>query len=118
MQRVVEDGRRIAAGFGANHFGSGTLAPYFQLLNGCRPKRVSGAHQNRFSVGAYGLRELADGRRLPGAIYADHQHHFRNSFGTLHRRRIRRIQNGEKLLFQQALEFIYVGNLLAISFLT
>ena len=79
LQRVVEHGRRISARLGANHFGAGALSPDFKLLDGCGAESIGRAKQNCLAVGTKDLRQLADGRGLARAVYADHQNDFRRA---------------------------------------
>ena len=48
---------------------------------------------------------FADGRGLAGAVYADHQNHFRRAIDFLDRLFIGRGQNREHFFFEQPLQF-------------
>jgi hypothetical protein len=72
--RVERDGRRIAACL-RDHRDVVALAPDFELLARRRAERVAGGEQHRMALRLQPLRELADRRRLAGAVHPrDHDH--------------------------------------------
>ena len=76
-EAVEDDGRRIGAFFVAHDLGARALRPDRQLLGGCGAKRVAGDEHDRMPALALLRGELADRRRLAGAVDADDQHHVR-----------------------------------------
>ena len=114
FQSVIEHSRRIAARFGANHFGPRALAPDLELLDGRCAKCICGTKQNRFPLRPQRLRELTDAGSFSGAVHPDNQDHLRKAFCSLHRRSVCGVQNRQQLLFQQVLEFLNVLDLLAV----
>ena len=75
--RVVGDRRRIAAALAADEARARALGPDLELLLGRRAEGVGGAERHRAPVLAQLLRELADRRRLAGAVDADDEDHRR-----------------------------------------
>ena len=71
LQGIVQDGGGIASLLRLDNFCVATLAPDFELLNGCSPEGVGGAEQDGFAVGTKNMGQLADGRCLSRAVYAD-----------------------------------------------
>ena len=69
--RVEHDRRRIGAGPRADDVDAGARRPDLELLDGRGAKRVGGANQRRLARVLDQPRELADGRRLAGAVDAD-----------------------------------------------
>ena len=53
------------------------VRPDLELLDGSRAKRVGGANERRLALALQQVRELADRRRLAGAVDADDQRHLR-----------------------------------------
>ena len=62
------------------------------------------------------MRQLADGRGLSGAVDADHEDYFGCAVDSLDGTRVGGIQDGQQFVFQQALEFVGVFDLLAVGF--
>jgi hypothetical protein len=70
LDRVVRDGRRIAAALGADEVRSGPLRPDLELLLGRRPVCVGRGDDDRAAVLREPCRELADRRGLARAVDA------------------------------------------------
>ena len=77
LDRVVGDGRGVAAARGADEVCAGALRPDLELLLGRRTERVGRRDDNREPVLRELRRELADRRRLPRAVDADDEDHAR-----------------------------------------
>ena len=116
LQRVVEHGCRIAAGFGSDDFRPRTLSPDFQLLDGGGAEGIGCAQQHRLTLRTKNLRQFANRRRFARSVDTDHEDDLGCAVDFLDRARIGSIQNGEQLLFQQAFEFVCVLDLLAVGF--
>src|SRR5207302_7661220 len=71
--------RGIAAALGADEVGTRTLRPDLELLLGGGTERVGSRDDDRVSVLRQLGRELADRRRLAGAVDADDENHARRS---------------------------------------
>ena len=82
LHRVVRDRSRIGAALGADEVRPGPLRPDLELLLRRRSVRVGRAHDDRPAVLREPRGELADRRRLAGAVDADDEDH-----GRLVRRR-------------------------------
>ena len=97
--RVVGDRGRVAAALAAHELGAGALRPDLELLLGRCAEGVGGADGDRAAVLAELLRELADRRRLAGAVDADDEDHRRAGRERQRRRRPeqRRDLLGERL---------------------
>ena len=75
LHGVVGDGGRIGAALGADEVRSGPLRPDLELLLRRRPVRVRRGDDDRAAVLREPRRELADRRRLAGAVDADDEDH-------------------------------------------
>ena len=75
--RVEHDGRGIGAFARAHDVDAGAVRPDFELLDRRGAKRVGGADQRLSPSRLQQIRQLADRRRLAGAVDADDQHHLR-----------------------------------------
>ena len=75
--RVVGDRGRVAAALAADEARARALRPHLELLLRRRAERVGGAERDLAAVLAELLRELADRRRLAGAVHADDEDHGR-----------------------------------------
>ena len=64
LQRIEENGGRIASGFGLDDFRSGALSPDFKLIDGGGAESIGGAEQDVFPWSG-NLRELAEVVVLP-----------------------------------------------------
>ena len=71
LDRVVGDRGRVRPALAADELGAGALGPDLELLLGGRAERVGGAEHDGVAVLAQALGELADRRRLAGAVDAD-----------------------------------------------
>ena len=71
LDRVEGDGRRIRSPRAPDEVGAGTLGPDLELLLGRGPERVRRTHEHGSSVLGELARELADRRRLSGAVHPD-----------------------------------------------
>jgi hypothetical protein len=74
-ERVVHDGRRIGAMPLRDHVSLRASAPLLELFHGSGTKRVGCCQQYRVLRLAQQMRELADRRRLAGAVDAYYEHH-------------------------------------------
>ena len=74
---VVGDRGRVGAALAADELRAGALRPHLELLLCRRAEGVGGADGDRAAVLAQLLGELADRRRLPGAVHADDEDHRR-----------------------------------------
>ena len=74
LDRVVGDGRRVAAALSLDELRAGALGPDAELLLGRGAERVGRGDDDRVAVLAQAVRELADRRRLAGAVDADDEH--------------------------------------------
>src|SRR5205085_7529169 len=70
LDRVVGDGGRIAAALAADEVRSGAIGPDLELLLSGGAERVGRAEDDRATVLSESVRELADRRRLAGAVDA------------------------------------------------
>ncbi len=77
LNRVEHDRRRIRSLFRADDIHVRALGPDRELLDRGRAERVSGAHKGLLTRSFEEIRQLADGRRLAGAVDADNQRHLR-----------------------------------------
>ena len=75
--RVVGDCGRVASTLAADEARARALRPDLELLLRGGAERVGGAERDRAPVLAQLLRELADRRRLAGAVHADDEDHAR-----------------------------------------
>ena len=71
LDRVERDGRRVGAARAADELGAGALGPDLELLLRRGAERVRGADEDAPAVLRELARELADRRRLAGAVDAD-----------------------------------------------
>ena len=72
-QSVIHHRCRIAALLVADDIRSGALCPNAELLGCCRAEGVACAKEHILALGLQACRELADGRSLTYAVYADHE---------------------------------------------
>jgi hypothetical protein len=77
LEGVVGKAGRIGAELGADEFRLGAVGPDLQLLDGSGTERIAGCNHD-LETGARELRrQLADRRRLAGAVDADDEDHMR-----------------------------------------
>ena len=87
---VEHHGGRIGALARAHHVDAGARRPDLQLLDRGGAEGVGGADQRRAAFALQQVGQLADRRRLAGAVDADNQRHLR-----MRRDRDRRVHGGE-----------------------
>ena len=116
LQRVEEHGRGIAARLVLDDFGSGAIAPDFQLLDGGGAKGIGSGQQNGLALRPQQMRQLADRGGLAGAVHADDQNDFGLAIDFLYRPVIGGVEDRQQLVLQHALELVDIGDLLAIDF--
>jgi hypothetical protein len=69
VQTVKDDRRGVGARFPGEAFDACTFGPHGHLLDGRGPIRVSGNDERLVALASQAVGELADGRRLAGAIH-------------------------------------------------
>ncbi len=74
-QRVVNDGRGIRARRLSDNRHVRTFTPFLELLDRGRAKRVGRREQHRVACAVEPMCELADRRRLAGAVHTEHEDH-------------------------------------------
>ncbi len=89
VDRIEGHGRRIGTWLGPDQIGAGSCRPDGQLLDRRGTKRVGRAHQHRAAARPVQVGQLANRRRLAGAVYADHEHHVRARVRVRRRRDVR-----------------------------
>ena len=77
LDAVEDDAGRIAAFLAGDHRRADALAPDLQLLDRCGAEGVAGSEQDAIILLLQPVCELADGRRLAGAVDADDEDHVR-----------------------------------------
>ena len=117
LQGIKQHCRGISSSLGLDHFRAGALSPNFELLDGGGAKGIGGAHQNVLALRAKHLCQLADSRGLAGPVYSHDEDDFGRAVDFLNRLRVGRGQNRQQFLFQQALQFVDVLDLLAVGLL-
>jgi hypothetical protein len=95
--RVVRDRGGVASFRRADEVGPGALRPDLELLVGGRAERICGGDEDRAAVLGKAVGELADRRRLAGAVDADDEYDAR---AVVHRERGRLAEQGRDLLHQ------------------
>ena len=95
LHRVEDDRRRIGAGRLGDHRHVVALAPDLQLLDRGGAERVAGGEQHLQPSSPAAARELADRRRLAGAVDADDEDHERPACPSITSGRARRRQDLE-----------------------
>ena len=101
LDGVEGHGRRIRAARRADEVGARPLRPDLELLLGRCAERVGRADEHGATVLAELAGELADGRRLPGAVDADDEDDAR---ARVERERRRLAEQGLDLLDERVLE--------------
>ena len=72
--RIEHDGCRIGVRAGADDVHRRSSRPGCHLIDRPRAERVGRANERRGPLRATPVRQLADGRRLPGPVHADDEH--------------------------------------------
>ncbi len=76
---VEDDGGRVGVGPLLDDLAADTLGPLVELLDGGGAERVAGHHERGLPHLLEAPGDLADGRRLAGAVHADHEDDGRRS---------------------------------------
>ena len=99
LHRVEDDRRRVATVGAAHYVGTAALGPRLELLAGRGAERVARSHDAAPAVLLdLPLGDLADRRRLAGAVHADDEPHVRHACLVLERAIERRVlQLGQRL---------------------
>ena len=97
---VVGDSPGVRARLMLDELGPHALGPDLQLLDGRGPEGVPGGQHHRVPLLPQALRDLGDARRLPRAVYAQHQDHRGLSVRPELQRALRGLQDLDQNLFE------------------
>ena len=105
-QRVKRQARRVSILPARDHWSAGALTPDLQLLHRRRAERIARDQHGALARVVILLRQLADRRRLAGAVHPDHQHNMRLARRVEHQRFRHRLQNCGDFLSQGLFDFL------------
>ena len=105
-QRIECQTRRVRVRLAGDHGRARPFAPDLQLLHRRRAERVARGHHRVLALFPVVLGQLADRRRLAGAIHPHHQHDVRLARRVQHQRQCHGLQDFRDFLGQGVLDLL------------